>query len=64
MRTDLQFLQEAFSLFANLICSSADLNGNGLVKAPSGQTPQEALFTRAQYGQATELARAEQDKLQ
>jgi hypothetical protein len=32
----LQFLQQALPLFANLIFSSADLTGNGVVRAASG----------------------------
>ncbi|MEJ6906627.1 hypothetical protein V3592_45610, partial [Bradyrhizobium japonicum] len=34
--TDLQFLQQAFPLFANLFWSSADLNRNGTIRVASG----------------------------
>jgi len=36
LRTDLQFLQQALPLFADLIGSSADLRGNGMVRVASG----------------------------
>jgi hypothetical protein len=39
LRTDLQFLQQALPLFANLIFSSADLKGNGVVRTALGETP-------------------------
>jgi hypothetical protein len=32
----LQFLQQALPLFANLVFSSAELNGNGMVSAAAG----------------------------
>ncbi|MDA9503933.1 hypothetical protein XI09_03825 [Bradyrhizobium sp. CCBAU 11386] len=44
----MQLLQQSLSLFANLICSSADLSRNRSVREAAGYTPQEALLTGAQ----------------